>query len=150
MRYFVLLMLMFVSHVVGYAQNNVRVSGYVTALDSGEPLIGATIYIPKISYSAVTDAYGHYAISVPVRELHILQVSYVGFEPLDTTLTLLTDAVVDIQLKGISLQEIEVTATANSWKLQHNINQVPIEKLKAIPMILGQPDVIKALSFCQA
>lgn len=134
-------------HVVGYAQDNVRVSGYITAADSGEPLIGATIYLPKLSYSAVTDVYGRYAISVPAKEAQTWQVSYVGFEPLDTILTLLTDAIVDFQLKGISLREIEITANATSWKSQHHINQVPIERLKAIPMLLGQPDVIKALSF---
>jgi TonB-dependent starch-binding outer membrane protein SusC len=62
------------------AQNTgtTTVSGYVTDISSGEPLIGVYVVIPGTAKGAMTDLKGHYSIDVPVKD-SLLQFSFVGY-----------------------------------------------------------------------
>ena len=47
-----------------YAQEKFTLNGYVRDAESGESLIGATIYINQISAGTITNPYGFYSITL--------------------------------------------------------------------------------------
>ena len=51
----VVLLLLFALPGVAYAQNTGKLSGRVTDADTGDPLIGANVYLPAVQRGAATD-----------------------------------------------------------------------------------------------
>ena len=66
---------------VGVEAQHLAVSGYVTDSESGETLIGATVYHCETQSGVVTDNYGFYQLAGLQPGTHRLVVSYVGFTP---------------------------------------------------------------------
>ena len=61
-----------------YAQD-ITVSGNVTEASTGEPLVGATVFVEGTTTGATTDADGHYSISVSADgELTVSMIGYVS------------------------------------------------------------------------
>lgn len=125
-----------------YAQN-ITVSGYITD-ENGETLIGSTVYHSKSGRGIQANTYGFYSITLP-KDLTILTYSMVGFEAQTIELTLFQDTSLNIQLKPIIFQAVEIRA--NRRPSEQNISTVslPIEQIKNIPAIGGEVDIIKAL-----
>ena len=55
-----------------------EVSGVVTSVTDGEPIIGATVKVVGTSLATVTDVKGHYSITLP-RDHKQLEFAYVGY-----------------------------------------------------------------------
>lgn len=121
------------------------INGHVYDHESGEPLIGATIFLPHVAKGTLTDALGRYSLALSAQDSLRIQVSYVGYQKIDTSFIVEKNTSLNFRLKIQSLQEVEIKSKIGS--LQHNIIQIPVERLKAIPMLFGQPDLIKSLSF---
>ena len=141
MRYFIIFFAnIFFSAI--YAQN-ITVSGYITD-ENGETLIGSTVYHSKSGRGIQANTYGFYSITLP-KDLTILTYSMVGFEAQTIELTLFQDTSLNIQLKPIIFQAVEIRA--NRRPSEQNISTVslPIEQIKNIPAIGGEVDIIKAL-----
>lgn len=129
-----------------FSQNSFyRLNGFVYDFASGEALVGATIFLPQLSKGVITDSYGRYSLVFSEGSPKQLQISYVGYQQIDTVLTLPKDQNIDFRLHVKNLPEVEIKS--RSGNLLHNTLQIPVERLKAIPMLFGQPDLIKALSF---
>ncbi|MBK6390473.1 MAG: carboxypeptidase-like regulatory domain-containing protein [Saprospiraceae bacterium] len=75
---------------------------------SGEPLIGANVYLKGTTTGTTTDIDGTYTIDVP-SESSILVISYIGYN--DQEITVGNQQQIDITLsEGITLAETVVTA----------------------------------------
>ena len=61
-----------------YSQKNVTLSGYIDEAESGEKLIGCTVYDLKSGKGTVTNDYGWYSLTIPVDSIKI-RVSYIGY-----------------------------------------------------------------------
>ena len=48
-----------------FAQQKFSISGYLKDSESGEDLIGASIYVPQIKNGTTSNVYGFYSISLP-------------------------------------------------------------------------------------
>lgn len=141
MRFLILFLInIFISTI--YAQN-ITVSGYITD-ENGETLIGSTVYHSKSGRGTQANTYGFYSITLP-KEVMILTYSMVGFETQKVELSLFKDTSLNIQLKPITFQAVEIKA--NRRPSEQNISTVslPIEQIKNIPAIGGEVDIIKAL-----
>ena len=80
--------------------------GTVTAADSGEPLIGASILIKGTSRGTVTDIDGSFSLA-GTDSCHTLVISYTGFET--TEVEACYDLPVNAGLKtGVALDEVVV------------------------------------------
>jgi len=62
-----------------YAQDLFTISGHVTDVESGEELIGATLFITNMSRGTATNTYGFYSLSLTIGTYQI-EVSYIGYE----------------------------------------------------------------------
>ena len=74
----ILLLLILVTAVCSASSGQVTVRGRVTDKATGEPLEGVNIVIPRTRNGAITDAAGHYALSL-TPGTHTNQASYLGY-----------------------------------------------------------------------
>ncbi|MBT1697891.1 carboxypeptidase-like regulatory domain-containing protein [Fulvivirgaceae bacterium PWU4] len=124
------------------------ISGSVKSRNSGEHLIGASIYSIGTTQGTTANNYGFYSLTLPRDTVH-LRVSYVGYEPLTLKFLLTRDTTINLELNdGTQLKEVEITATAED-PIQESTRMgtidVPIEQIKAMPALLGETDVLKVL-----
>ena len=128
--------------------NKALVRGYVRNSRTGEPVIGVGLYDRNARIYAQTDAYGYYSIMLPTgaRELDITGYS---LENYTLHLDVQSDGELDVQVreKVLSLREVVVSAeSANHLRRTGmGVESIRIEKLKKIPTVLGETDVIKAI-----
>ena len=61
------------------AQQNFTLSGYVKDAQSGEALIGATIFLQEQGKGAATNVYGFYSFTVS-SGVYNVKISYVGYK----------------------------------------------------------------------
>lgn len=131
----------------GYAR--VNVSGYVVDASTGEALIGVNVAILESGAGTITNSYGYYSLTLEPG-FYTLIFSYVGYDRETRPVRLGEDITIDVELKE-SLQELEeVTivaeaANSNITSLETGSTQLPIQKIRKIPALLGEVDVIKAI-----
>ncbi len=105
------LLLLFALPGVALAQNTGKLSGRVTDVDTGDPLIGANVYLADIQRGAATDIDGNYTIlGIPVGE-YTIQYSYTGYQTESLTGVDISQGrtrTVDIELSSESLGEVVV------------------------------------------
>ncbi|MBR3014795.1 MAG: carboxypeptidase-like regulatory domain-containing protein, partial [Bacteroidaceae bacterium] len=129
---------------------NVVLSGKVTDAQSGEPLIGVTVYNTDRRTGTTTNSSGQYNITLPSgRELELV-FSYVGYASETQTLILTRDTKLDIQLRQDTqnLREVQVYGTRNNFGVQSSQMSavaVSAEQIKKMPTLLGEVDVLKSL-----
>jgi hypothetical protein len=123
----------------------VRVYGYVTEAGSGEVLPQATVYDSLSRLGTVTNAYGYYSLRIPAGKA-ALRISYVGYQTLRLVGPFTADTLVNTALPStIALQEVVVTESIGRRNPISTLN-IPVGQLKQVPMLAGEPDIIKALA----
>ena len=125
------------------------ISGYVTDTESGERLIGASVYDTASRQGVATNNAGFYTLTLPTG-VHTLQVSYVGYHSTTTRpITLISDTTCHIALRSSTrLEEVTVLGqqSINSpQSAQMSAVDIPIAQIKNIPAIGGEVDVLKAI-----
>jgi outer membrane receptor for ferrienterochelin and colicin len=126
---------------------NITVSGYIEDENTGEKLIGATIYELKSKKGTTSNSYGFYSITLPTDSL-ILQFSYVGYSSFFHKVNQSENLKLNVQLKpSIELMEFEVTD--NAIKIEQNTQMSTIElqmdMVKSLPVLLGEKDIMKTI-----
>ncbi len=135
----------------GRAQNEPQytLSGYIKDSSSGEELLYANVLEPTTSAGATTNLYGFYSLTLPAGQYE-LTFTYLGFQPLTRAITLSADTELNVELTPSSaiLQEVVVTdKAANESVKQVAMSRIalPIEDIKKMPSLMGEPDVIKTI-----
>lgn len=126
-------------------------SGKVLDADTGEPLIGASVWTEKQGRGAVTDEYGNFTIT-KLKEGEIqLRVSYVGFETLQKSLIVPLAGELRLRLNPTDLlsEEFIVSATRASATTPTTFQTIDKEELakrnlgQDIPILLNfTPSVV--------
>lgn len=132
------------------AQEKYTLSGVVTDRSSNETLIGVNIIFPELQTGTITNEYGFYSITLPKGEYNI-QISYLGFTSISEMVSLVENKNINYKLSESSESLDEVIITENVEKLnikkpQMSVNSLAIGTIKQIPVVLGEVDVIKALT----
>src|SRR5215213_4672577 len=74
------------------------ISGYITDKETGERLIGASVYIPSKQAGTTSNVYGFFSITLDQDSLEI-QASYAGYFPLLTSIDLQQDMELNIAME---------------------------------------------------
>lgn len=131
-----------------WAQSIYTISGYVSDAESGERLIGATVYLPQLQKGTATNAYGFYSISLPEDSAY-LTFSYTGYGRRQEQLLLNKNTRLDIELASNTLlEEVEVTASPEEnqvERLQMSLHKLPMQTIESAPVLLGEADILKTL-----
>ena len=82
-----------------YAFGQTTISGKVTSSINGKPLQHVVVLIKGTTIGAVTDSTGHYALDLSFGKV-TLTTSWIGYDRLDTTVSVTEPLVIDFQLKA--------------------------------------------------
>ncbi len=129
-------------------QNEVIIHGEVKDAETGEPLIGATIFIEELSRGYITDLYGIFTISIP-RGKYSAQFNCLGMEKLHYYLDVLSGGKLTIEM-GKKLYPIdEITVRSDGYDhvrgIEMGFSQISVKSIKEIPAVMGEMDVLKVI-----
>ena len=140
---FIVLALMMTT--VTWAQHTIN--GTITDQKTGETLIGATIYDTISKKGATTNQHGRYTLTLK-GEKAVLRYSFVGCETQYIKVDLSKDQRIDVKLNSsLMLQEVTITEhrTEHVESSQASMIEIPVEQVKAVPVLFGETDIIKAV-----
>ena len=145
----ILLFIIFSSYILqSFSQNKFTISGFIKD-QSGEELIGATIYIQELKTGSVTNVYGFYSITVPEGKYQF-DFSYIGYTATRIEVNLNKNITQNISLKEETktIEEVIVTAkrkNENIVKTEMSTVKLQAKEIKEIPAFMGEVDIIKAI-----
>jgi TonB-linked SusC/RagA family outer membrane protein len=110
------------------------VQGTVSDSETGETLIGVSIFIPKDFIGSVTDAHGRYSLKIPSGE-YIVSVNYMGYARKQLTISVNSNKQLDIQLdpSKILIDEVNITSQKNffgNMNLGRSISSIDMDEIK--------------------
>lgn len=148
MRYVIQTLFILLFAVSTFAQKY-TVSGYVRDKESGEELIGASVYLKEISKGTATNHYGYYSISYE-KGIYTLVVSYIGFDAFEQKIDLTKDVKINLALKTTQHSTEEVTiygekTDKNVMGTQMGTVKMPVKNIKALPVLFGEVDILKSI-----
>jgi hypothetical protein len=132
------------------AQEKYTLSGTISEIKSGETMIGVNVLIPSLQTGVITNVYGFYSITLPEGAHEIIYTS-LGFEDYKETITLTSPLTKNINL-SVSTETLDVVILksdvekTNIRTPQMSVNTLKASTIKKIPVVLGEADVIQALT----
>ncbi|MEM7371348.1 MAG: TonB-dependent receptor [Bacteroidota bacterium] len=131
------------------AQDSQTLSGYVRDGETGEALIGATVFLPEIRKGAYANEYGFYSVTVPEGQYKV-QYRFLGYATDTTTIDLAGSVREDIELFPFEAEVEEVVissraAADNVQSTEMGVTQLTISEIKKVPVLFGETDVLKTI-----
>lgn len=147
---YILFFCFLLAHVLsGYAQQPIRITGYVKDASSGELLIGASIQVVGTAVQVSSNNYGYFAINVPDNASR-LAVGYIGYRDVVVNLDSITNFRLNIELSPLDnvLEEVVVSSKKENKNVsspQMGVIGFTMEEVKNIPVVFGERDILKTL-----
>jgi hypothetical protein len=138
------------SHSLLKAQNKYTISGEVKDAQSGEALIGVSVFVEqKKNVGTTTNSYGFYSITLP-EGAYTLVFQSTSYErkTREIDLNKNTKLVMELSAKSQALNEVVVSAKRNNRNVtstQVGVNKISISEIKNVPVIFGEKDVLKTI-----
>jgi outer membrane cobalamin receptor len=131
------------------AQEKYTLSGVLSAQQTGEKIIGASVTVGSTSVGTSSNEYGFYSLTLP-KGTYSVHVDAVGFTAIVMDVHLDKDTILNIALleQVNSLQQVVVSAKNSSRSLrspQMGMERLTMKEIKNMPLLLGERDVLKAI-----
>ena len=132
-----------------FAQNKTTISGFIYDKNTGEVLIGATLQEKKTKKGTVSNEYGFYSLTVHSNDSLEIEVSYLGYKPLNFKIPANQNIHKDFKLtaSAIILDNVTIVASKQYNIVKRNetgVVRLPIKDIKTLPNLFGEVDIIKA------
>lgn len=128
------------------------ISGYVEDKNSGERLIGAHVFDSSHDAGTATNSYGFFSLTLrdSDEDSVTIEASYIGHEQWRETVTVGSDRHLRIQLVPSPIEMGGVTIVGEKpgtieHKTDMSVIEIPIRRLKVVPALLGEVDIIKSI-----
>ena len=140
-------------YIIGIADNanttgGVTVAGYIRDAKTGEPVIGASVYIENPRIGVFTDQYGYYSITVP-KGRHTLLLQSIGMRDTKRQVLVQGDGKMNIETLAevMTLKKVTVSAekASNIKSLQMGVQKIDIKTIKQVPVAFGEADILKVI-----
>ncbi len=146
---FAFLLLMAGLPVVSVGQGaKFTVSGFVRDKETGENLIGVSVYNPATGQGTATNTYGFYSITLPQDSVSLV-VSYVGYDRITFKIYLNRSLEQNFNLAASNnLGTVEVVGSREEdirESTRMSTISVPVAQIKNLPALFGEVDVLKTL-----
>jgi hypothetical protein len=129
-------------------KKNCTIHGYINDAETGERLLYANVYNKTTFEGTISNTFGFYSLSFPNGEITLVA-SFLGYRPQEFNFNLVNDTTLNIELKMKSdeLEEVRVKANYSNKveETQMSMNDLSVQKIKSIPVILGEADVLKVM-----
>ncbi|MFO7655714.1 MAG: TonB-dependent receptor [Bacteroidales bacterium] len=137
------------SPVIVSAQKS-TLSGYIKDAGNGEALIGVSVYIKNSTTGVITNPYGFYSLSLNPGTYNI-QVSYVGYDVIDTMINLESTVNLNFELKESirQIQEVKIKSSRprkNVTSTKMSVVALSGKTINRIPVVFGEADILKTLA----
>jgi len=144
---FFLLILLFSTDLL-FSQKS-TLSGYIRDAETGEEMIGASVFFKELKTGGVANIYGFYSVSAEPG-LYTVEFSFIGSQSITKQIDLTTSQTLNIELSpsAASLNMVEVVGEAqnkNVEEVQMSTIDMKMETIKKIPALMGEVDVIRAI-----
>lgn len=145
-------MLVFSLFILGssvFAQvKKLTISGTLRSNDTGELLLGATIYAGPM-YGTTTNEYGFYSLSLPPGN-YILLAKYVGYQTDTAHIVLTQNSTLNIELKenASELGEVIVYSSESDNALsaaEMGTEKIDVNVINKVPVLFGEKDILKSI-----
>lgn len=125
------------------------ISGFIKDQNTGEPLIGATVYDMNTFQGTTTNNYGYYSLTLDTDSL-ILSVSFLGYQSKKFQIELDQDLLYDVELgrSDVAIDKVEIVGKKESSiqeRSEMSTNTLDIKKIKELPVLLGERDILKTI-----
>jgi len=131
-----------------FSQNKYTISGYVQEAESGENLIGVSIYEKETFKGTTTNNYGFYSLTLSEGN-HTIVFSFMGMRNLEFDINLRKNSKHNIKLESESIltEEINVSdeRTKNVESTKVSQIKLDVQKVKQMPAIMGEVDILKTI-----
>lgn len=132
------------------AQTKYTLSGELRDSSNGETLIGAVVKIIETNKVISTNTYGYFALTLLSGNYNV-QVTYLGFQTKTFKVNLNKNTKLNLSLlpKAISGKEIVINGEREDKNVRSTeMSRVELtgEKVKQLPVIFGEPDILKAIT----
>lgn len=125
---------------------NTNLAGTLRDSNTGEPLIGALIYIENPRIGVASDQFGYYSITIPTGK-HDLLLRCIGYKDTKRPIILYSEGKLDLEMieDVIPLKEviIEAEKDINIAGMQMGLDKIDAQSMKKVPPILGEVDVLR-------
>ncbi|HKJ40496.1 MAG TPA: TonB-dependent receptor, partial [Sunxiuqinia sp.] len=129
--------------------NRMMISGHIVDAKTGEDLIGASMLIKELGVGTVSNNYGFYSLAVKPGK-YTVECRYIGYENLKLKVDLTSSKRIEIALEPVSAEIGEVKVIderqdENLSRAEMGVDELQGKTVKAIPALLGEVDLIKAI-----
>jgi hypothetical protein len=132
----------------GEGSNVAIIYGKMTDVETGDPLIGATIYFEELKKGAATDVDGRFSIVVNPGK-YTIEFKCMGMEDRHNYLNVLSGGNLFITMEKSVIALTEVVVMANRYHnvrgTQMGFDRLNYKVLKEVPVVMGEKDVLKVI-----
>jgi len=126
-----------------------NVAGYARDAKTGEPIVGASIYVENPRIGVSSDQYGYFSISLP-KGRHLLNIQSIGMRDTRRILMIYGDGKIniDLQTQIITLKKVIVSAekASNVRRTEMGVQKLDIKTIKQVPVVFGEADVLRVIT----
>ena len=131
------------------AQEKHTISGFVKDNETGEFLIGATVYIKETFKGVSTNQYGFYSLTVEEGD-YTVEYSFLGLQSQQKKVSLKNDLRINISLESSSITtDVVIVESEGASKNVETTNmsqlRVDVKSIKKLPAFMGEVDVLKTI-----
>ncbi len=91
-----------------------KIHGIVTSLESGEPLIGASVFVEGATHGTITDMDGHFTLDVQGKKV---VVDYLGYQPIKFSADSAKSMLIAMAPDNTPLSEVVVVGSGRKGKI---------------------------------
>ncbi len=136
------------SREAGEGRNVAVIHGKITDVETGDPMIGATIYFEELKKGAATDVDGRFSMVVNPGK-YTIEFKCMGMEDRYNYLVVRSGGDLDITMEKSIIALTEVVVHANRYHnvrgTQMGFDRLNYKVLKEVPMVMGEKDVLKVI-----
>ena len=132
----------------GGGKNVAVLHGKISDVETGDPLIGATIYFEELQKGTATDVNGRFNMVVRPGK-YTVEFKCMGMEDRHNYLEVLSDGDLAIAMEKSIIALTEVVVHANRYHnvrgTQMGFDRLNYKVLKEVPVVMGEKDVLKVI-----
>lgn len=125
------------------------ISGTIKDVKTGEPLIGASIFIENTSTGVTTDQFGRFELKLPKGKQKLI-VKSLGMKITHRQVMLYSDGTLNVELEEdvVPLKEVLVKSDRDEQvsSVTMGVQKLDIKSMKQVPLALGETDVLKVIT----
>jgi len=124
------------------------INGNIMDAETGESLIGATIFVQELSRGFITDINGYFTISIPPGSYNF-RINCMGMQEVEYQTEVRSSGELHVEMSRRLYPIDEITVKSSEFDnvrgLQMGFTQISIKNIKEIPVVLGEKDVLKVV-----